>query len=101
MNYRIIHNLPQRMRISLTLPKRHTPENSQIERLFLAIDGVQKVSFNCRTRNLLVNYNGDRTVRVVLLKIIKETSLIFVKKKILNKINLNRKRRLQCCRELS
>lgn len=93
MNYRIIHNLPQRMRISLTLPKRHTPENSQIERLFLAIDGVQKVSFNCRTRNLLVNYNGDRTVRVVLLKIIKETSLIFVKKENFKQDKLEQKKK--------
>ncbi|KAA0244826.1 MAG: heavy metal translocating P-type ATPase [Candidatus Brocadia sp. AMX2] len=93
MNYRIIHNLPQRMRISLTLPKRHTPENSQIERLFLAIDGVQKVSFNCRTRNLLVSYNGDRTVRVVLLKIIKETSLIFVKKENFKQDKLEQKKK--------
>lgn len=93
MNYSIVHNLPQRMRISLALPKRHIPENSQIERLFLTIDGVQKVSFNCRTRNLLVIYNGDSTVSVVLLKIIKETSLIFVKKEKFKQDKLGQKKK--------
>src|SRR3990167_4805795 len=80
MNYRIVHNLPQRIRISLNLPKRHTPDNSRIERLFSVIEGVQKVSFNYRTRSLLVRYNGNSNVRDVLLKIIKETPLTFVRK---------------------
>jgi len=80
MNYRIVHNLPQRIRVCLNLPKRHTPVNSRIESLFSVIDGVRKVSFNYRTRSLLVRYNGNSTVRDALLKIIKETSLTFVRK---------------------
>ncbi|HHT9106751.1 MAG TPA: heavy metal translocating P-type ATPase [Candidatus Wujingus californicus] len=80
MNYRIVHNLPQRIRICLNLPKRHTPENSRIEKLFSVIEGVQKVSFNYRTRGLLVRYNGNSNVRDVLLKIIKEAPLTFVRK---------------------
>lgn len=80
MKFRIVHNLPQRMRITLVLPKRHIPDNSQIESLFLAVDGVHKVSFNGRTRGLLIRYNGDGAVRVALLKVIKEAPLIFVTK---------------------
>lgn len=80
MNYRIVHNLPQRIRICLDLPRRHTPESSRIERLFSVIEGVHDVSFNSRTRRLLVRYNGNSTVRDTLLKIIKETPLTFVKK---------------------
>ena len=80
MNYRIVHNLPQRIRISLNLPKRHTPDNSRIERLFSVIEGVQKVSFNYRTRSLLVSYNGNSNVKDTVLKTIEGTSLIFVRK---------------------
>ncbi|OQZ05023.1 MAG: heavy metal translocating P-type ATPase [Candidatus Brocadia sp. UTAMX1] len=80
MKYKIIHDLPQRMRISLALSKRHCPENSRMEGLFIAVVGVRKVSFNRHTRNLLVTYNGDRAVRVVLLKVIEEALLIYEKK---------------------
>lgn len=80
MNYRIVHNLPQRIRICLNLPKRHTQDNSRIESLFSVIQGVQKVSFNYRTGSLLVRYNGNYNVRDALLKIIKETPLTFVRK---------------------
>lgn len=80
MNYRIVHNLPQRIRICLNLPKRRTQDNSRIESLFSVIEGVQKVSFNYRTASLLVRYNGNNNVRDVLLKIIKETPLTFVRK---------------------
>ncbi|MBV6518307.1 MAG: heavy metal translocating P-type ATPase [Candidatus Brocadia sp.] len=93
MKYDIVHDLPQRIRISLALPKRHTPENSQLERLFLAVDGVQKVSFNRRTRNILVIYNGDGAVKVVLLKILHETSLIFVKKETFKQDKLKQKKK--------
>lgn len=68
------------MRISLALSKRHCPENSRMEGLFIAVVGVRKVSFNRHTRNLLVTYNGDRAVRVVLLKVIEEALLIYEKK---------------------
>lgn len=79
MNYRIVHNLPQRIRICLDLPKRHTPENSRIEKLFSVIEGVRKVSFNYRTRSILVNYNGNSNVKDIILKAIEGTTLIFVK----------------------
>ena len=46
----------------------------------MGIGGVRKVSFNYRTRSLLVRYNGNSNVRNVLLKIIKETPLTFVRK---------------------
>ncbi len=93
MKYKIIHDLPQRMRISLALSKRHCPENSRIEGLFVAVDGVRKVSFNRHTRNLLVSYNGDRAVRVVLLKIIEETLLVFVKKENFEQDTLKQKKK--------
>ncbi len=93
MNYGIVHDLPQRIRINLALPKRHTPENSQLERLFLAVDGVQKVSFNRRTRNILIIYNGDGAVKVVLLKILHETSSIFVKKETFKNDKLKQKKK--------
>jgi len=80
MNYRIIHELPQRIRICLNLPKRHTSDNSQIERLFSAIEGVKLASFNYRTRSLLVSYNGNNNVRDVLLKKTKEMPFTFAKK---------------------
>jgi len=93
MNYRIVHNLPQRIRICLNLPKRHTPDNSQIERLFSAIDGVQKISFNYRTRSLLVSYNGSSNVKDTVLKTIEGTSLIFVKKENIKQNILEQKKK--------
>ncbi|BBO17171.1 cation transporter [Candidatus Brocadia pituitae] len=93
MKFRIVHNLPQRMRITLVLPKRHIPDNSQIENLFFAVDGVHKVSFNGRTRGLLIRYNGDGAVRVALLKIIKEAPLIFVTKENIKHNRLEQKKK--------
>ncbi len=93
MNYRIVHNLPQRMRICLNLPRRHAPENARIEGLFSVIEGVQMVSFNCLTRRLLVRYNGKSTVRDALLKIIKQTPLTFVKKENFKQTILKQKKR--------
>lgn len=93
MNYRIIHELPQRIRICLNLPKRHTSDNSRIERLFSAIEGVKLVSFNYRTMSLLVSYNGNDNVRDVLLKTTKEMPLTFVKKENFKQVMLEQKKK--------
>ncbi len=93
MKYRIVHSLPQRIRISLRIPRRHTPESTRFERLVSVVEGVQKVSFNCRTRSLLIKYSGDRNVRDALLKAIKETPLTFVKKENFKRDKLEQKKK--------
>jgi heavy metal translocating P-type ATPase len=80
MNYSIIHDIPKRIRINLYLPRRHTPGNRKIEGMFSTIDGVREISFNRRTRNLLVTYDGNGYVKDALLKAIKETPTAFIRK---------------------
>ncbi len=80
MNYQIVHDLPHRMRVNLHLPKKHTPESSEIEKVFSDIEGILELSFNHRTRNLLVRYNGISNVKDTVLKTIKTTSLFFERK---------------------
>lgn len=80
MNYQIVHDLPHRMRINLHVPKRHTPDSAEIERVFSDIEGILELSFNHRTRNLLVRYNGIGGVKDVVLKTLRETP-VFVNRK--------------------
>lgn len=80
MNYQIVHDLPHRIRINLHLPKRHIPDGAQVEKVFSGIEGILELSFNNRTRNLLVRYNGICDVKDTVLKTIRETPLFFDRK---------------------
>ncbi|MGQ3685161.1 MAG: heavy metal translocating P-type ATPase [Candidatus Loosdrechtia sp.] len=80
MKYNIVHDIPRRMRINLHLSERHRSGNLQVEEMFSAIEGIRKVSFNRRTGNLLVSYEGNGYVKNTLLKIIQEAPVVFIKK---------------------
>jgi len=77
MHYRILHELPQRIRVCLKLPKKNFSSKAQreLEGVFLAIEGIDGASFNRRTGSLLVWYTGNQTTRVKLLKTIQEIPL--------------------------
>ncbi|UJS18402.1 MAG: heavy metal translocating P-type ATPase [Candidatus Jettenia sp.] len=94
MRYRVIHELPQRVKICLSLPKRHIPDNSRIEGLFSHIEGVHKVSFHYRTGSLLIHHNGGRNVRDTVLKTIHETPIPFERKEKAKHAMLERKKKI-------
>ncbi len=77
MNYRILHELPQRIRICLKLPKKGFSCRAQqeLEGVFLVIEGIDGASFNRRTGSLLVWYTGNHATRIKLLKTIQEIPL--------------------------
>ncbi|MBZ0157087.1 MAG: heavy metal translocating P-type ATPase [Alphaproteobacteria bacterium] len=66
MRYRIIHNVPGRLRIQLSVPRRPIPDSARIENLFSSIAGVKAVSYNYRTGNLFIEYSGEGTKAALL-----------------------------------
>lgn len=60
MQYEIVHELPGRLRLQLRLPRRPAIDPGEVEGHLRDLAGVQKVSFNPLTRNLLIRY--DRRV---------------------------------------
>lgn len=94
MNYQIVHDIPHRMRINLHLPKRHMPDAAQVEKVFSGIEGILELSFNNKTKNLLVRYNGICDVKDTVLKTIKETPLFFDRKEKPEGSTLGQKKRV-------
>jgi len=70
MKYIIIHELPDRIRLSISVPKRCI-DKSQIEVSIRAIEGIKEASFNVKTGSLLVRYDGRPEIRNSLLEAIK------------------------------
>ena len=67
MRFRILHELPGRLRLNLELPIRPVVEPSQVEAHLHDHAGVRKLSFNPHTRNLLIHYDGSAATRAALL----------------------------------
>lgn len=83
MKYRIIHELPDRLRVNLIIPQRMSFDTGILK----AIEGVQSVSFNSKTGNLLIRHNGTSKAEVI--KAIERASLSFCLKKATNRNNVS------------
>lgn len=70
MKYRIIHELPDRLRINLMIPRGSSISMDGIN----GIKGVVSASFNSKTGNLLVRHNGDGVVKKEVIKAIEGVS---------------------------
>jgi heavy metal translocating P-type ATPase len=68
MKYRVVHELPGRLRIHLDLPQRTPVDRTQVEVHLHDLAGVSKVSFTPRTGSLLVHHDGRPATRAALLE---------------------------------
>ncbi|MCL4501252.1 MAG: heavy metal translocating P-type ATPase [Deltaproteobacteria bacterium] len=68
MPCQIVHELPGRLRIHLSIPSRQNIDRQQVEDWFEGLAGVKKAAFGPRTRNLLIHYEGGFASRKALLK---------------------------------
>ncbi len=57
MQYIVLHELPGRLRLQLTLPRRPAVDPAQVEAYFQDLAGLLKVSFNPGTRCLLIRFD--------------------------------------------
>jgi len=53
MKFKIIHELPDRLRINLMIPKGMSIDTGSLK----GIEGVTNVSFSSKTGNLLIRHN--------------------------------------------
>lgn len=86
MKFKIIHELPDRLRINLMIPKGSPFNMDSIN----GIKGVVSAFFNIRTGNLLVRHNGDGVVKKEVLKAIEKMSLSLCLKKDISKNKASR-----------
>lgn len=68
VDYRIVHDIPGRMRIALALPRFPAVERYGVEGQFRDIAGVEKVSFSPRTGTLLLRHDGKAATRSAILE---------------------------------
>ncbi|MCC6345789.1 MAG: heavy metal translocating P-type ATPase, partial [Nitrospirales bacterium] len=78
MKYKVIHELPGRIRMQLAVPRRPVIEHSPVEALFADKEGVEKVEFQQRTGSLLIHYDGCSNVREMILDTVQAAPLSFV-----------------------
>lgn len=71
MKHSIIHELPDRVRIKLSIPRGYLFDVDAIK----GIEGTRDVSFNQKTGSLLIRHSGDGFTRMALIKAIEGTSL--------------------------
>jgi heavy metal translocating P-type ATPase len=71
VKFRIIHELPDRLRVNLIIPKGLSIKMGGLN----GIKGIVSVSFNNRTGNLLIRHNGDEVVKKEALKAIESAPL--------------------------
>lgn len=75
MRFSIIHELPDRLRIKLFIPRGYPIDAEK----FKGIEGVESISFNHRTGNLLIRHNCSRLTRDFLLSAVEKLSLSHTK----------------------
>ena len=68
MEFRIIQDIPGRVRIGLTLPRFPAVDPGGVEAQFRDIAGVEKVSFSPRTGTVLIRHNGKALTRSAILE---------------------------------
>lgn len=84
MKYSIIHELPDRLRLRLMVPKGSSVD---ITDGLKGIKGVVSASFNKKTGTLLIRYNGDEVVKKEAIEAIEGVSPGFCLKKAADKGN--------------
>jgi len=95
MKITIIHELPDRLRVNLIIPKGFSINMDGINGiqpplippLLRGIRGVVSASFNNKTGNLLIRHNGDKGVKKEVLKAIEIAPLGLCLKKAVDKVN--------------
>ncbi len=75
MRSSLVHELPGRLRIELSVPRSPAPDPSFVESSLCVLPGVEHVSFNPRSGRLTVRHNGAIGVRDALLKELRELPL--------------------------
>ena len=68
MDYRIVQDIPGRVRLALSLPRFPAVDRCGVEAQFRDIAGVEKVSFSPRTATLLVRHDGKGPTRNAILE---------------------------------
>ncbi len=97
MKFTIIHELPDRLRVNLIIPKGFSINMDGINGiqpplippLLRGIKGVVSATFNNKTGNLLIRHNGDKGVKKEVLKAIEIAPLGLCLKKAVDKGNLS------------
>lgn len=74
MHYTIVHEIPGRLRLNLLLPRKYPPDRVEIENNIMGLNGIAKVSFNEKTLNLLVKYDGTPYIRDAILNRVERLS---------------------------
>jgi heavy metal translocating P-type ATPase len=95
MKFTIIHELPDRLRVNLIIPKGFSINMDGINGiqpplippLLRGIKGVVSASFNNKTGNLLIRHNGDDVIKKEVLKAIESAPLSLCLKKAVDKGN--------------
>jgi heavy metal translocating P-type ATPase len=67
LKYQIVHDIPGRLRVALTLPHFPAVESCAVEAQFRDLAGVEQVSFSPRTGSLLLHYNRKAATRQAIL----------------------------------
>ncbi len=86
MKFTIIHELPGRLRVNLSMPRLSIADNSLAETSLLEtqlqdVAGIKEIDFNYRTKNLLVKYDCSKhSVRDNIFKAIVGTPLTLIRK---------------------
>jgi len=81
MKYKILNEIPGRMRIHLAIPHGFSADGLEINDYISGIDGVNSASFNQRIKSLLVKHRADKAVRDAVLKAIEEMPYSRLQKK--------------------
>ncbi len=68
MQYAIIHELPGRLRLRLSVPSCPAIDKVQVEANLHDLTGVKEALFNQRTKSLLIRYDGESDTRKELLE---------------------------------
>ena len=71
MKFSVIHELPDRLRIKLSIPKGYSFDVDVLK----GIEGTRAVSFNQRTGNILIRHNSNGSARKALLNVLENAPL--------------------------
>ena len=69
MIYRIVQDIPGRLRVALTLPRFPAVDRCAVEAQFRDLAGVEEVSFSPRTGSLLVRHDRKQATRDAILEL--------------------------------
>ncbi len=68
MDFDIVHELPGRLRVRLSLPGVPTADREEVEAHFRDLSGIRQVRFSPRTRSLLLVHDGGDVTRTALIR---------------------------------